>query len=141
MDAPFTADALVRPWRTATLVASLVAAVELIALIGLALLLLAKPLAHAVRHHAEAAAFAPAAKHVAPVAHAKKQVVAKPKLSQNAVAAMLLVGGIAILGGGVAAAVAGEREHEGGHEKESHSGEEGLAPLPGPSALVITVAN
>ncbi len=68
-------------------------------------------------------------------------VFSKPKLSQNAVAAMLLVGGIAILGGGVAAAIAGEREHEGGHEKESHSGEEGLAPLPGPSALVITVAN
>ena len=84
MDAPFTADALVRPWRTATLVASLVAAVELVALIAVALLLLAKPLAHAVRHHAEAAAFAPAAKHVAPVVHAKKQVVAKPKLLRSA---------------------------------------------------------
>jgi hypothetical protein len=84
MDAPFTADALIRPWRTATLVASLVAAVELVALIALAFVLLAKPLAHAVRHHAEASAFAPAAKHVAPAVHAKKQVVAKPKLLRSA---------------------------------------------------------
>ena len=82
MDAPFTADALIRPWRTATLVASLVAAVELIALIALALVLLAKPLAHAVRHHAETAAFAP--KHTAPVVHAKQQVVGKPKLLRSA---------------------------------------------------------
>ncbi|HRW37561.1 MAG: hypothetical protein KDB04_07730 [Acidimicrobiales bacterium] len=67
-------------------------------------------------------------------------VIAKPKLSQNAIAAMLLVGGIAILGGGVAAAIAGEREHGGDHEEE-HSGEEGLAPLPGPAELVITVGN
>ena len=67
-------------------------------------------------------------------------VIAKPKLSQNAIAAMLLVGGIAILGGGVAAAIAGESEHGGDHEEE-HSGEEGLAPLPGPAELVITVGN
>ena len=62
MDAPLTApDALIRPWRTATLVASLVAAIELVLLVGAALLLLAKPLAHAVQRHAEAAALAPAA--------------------------------------------------------------------------------
>ncbi|MEZ5181302.1 MAG: hypothetical protein R2702_05440 [Acidimicrobiales bacterium] len=67
-------------------------------------------------------------------------VIAKPKLSQNAIAAMLLVGGIAIMGGGVAAAIAGEREHGGDHEEE-HGGEEGLAPLPGPAELVITVGN
>ncbi|HEY5295011.1 MAG TPA: LytR C-terminal domain-containing protein [Gaiellaceae bacterium] len=81
MDAPLTGgpDALIRPWRTATLVASLVAAVELILLVVAAVLLLAKPLSHAMQRHAEAAAFAPAktlpaatkAKHVAPpsVAH------------------------------------------------------------------------
>ena len=62
MDAPLPSpDALVRPWRTATLVASLVAAIELVLLVGAALLLLAKPLAHAVQRHAEAAALAPAA--------------------------------------------------------------------------------
>lgn len=67
MDAPLPApDALIRPWRTATLVASLVAAVELVLLIGVALLLLAKPLAHAMQHHAQAAALEPAAKKHAP---------------------------------------------------------------------------
>ena len=44
MDAPLPSpDALVRPWRTATLVASLVAAIELVLLVVAALLLLAKP--------------------------------------------------------------------------------------------------
>lgn len=84
MDAPLTADALVRPWRTATLVASLVAALELVALVAVALLVLAKPLAHAVRQHAQSAALAPAAKHTAPVVHARKHVVGKPKLSRSA---------------------------------------------------------
>ncbi|HEX4526710.1 MAG TPA: LytR C-terminal domain-containing protein [Gaiellaceae bacterium] len=92
MDAPLTPDALIRPWRTATLVASLVAALELVALIAVALLLLAKPLAHAVRQHAQAAAFAPAKKHVAPVVHARKQVVAKPKLLRSATGILVLNG-------------------------------------------------
>ena len=76
MDAPLSPDALVRPWRTATLVASLVAAIELVLLIGAAVLLLAKPLAHAVQRHAEAAALAPAApvKKTAPVVHKVKKV-------------------------------------------------------------------
>jgi LytR cell envelope-related transcriptional attenuator len=86
VDAPLPApDALIRPWRTATMVASLVAAVELILLIVAAILLLAKPLAHAMQHHAEAAAFAPAKKHVAPVkkkARAKVHVPA-PKLLRS----------------------------------------------------------
>src|SRR5439155_6440841 len=82
VDAPLPSpDALIRPWRTATLVASLVAAIELVLLVGAALLLLAKPLAHAVQRHAEAAALAPAApvkkahaivrktKHVPPAKH------------------------------------------------------------------------
>ena len=48
----------VRPWRMATIVASLVAAVELVLLLGGAALLLAKPLSHALqRSHAEAAAY------------------------------------------------------------------------------------
>jgi hypothetical protein len=59
VDAPLTnPEALVRPWR----IASLVAAVELVLLVGAALLLLAKPLAHAVRHHAESSVLTPAAK-------------------------------------------------------------------------------
>lgn len=57
MDAPLTPpDALVRPWRLATLVASFVAAVELVGLVILGFLLLAKPLAHAIQHHATATA-------------------------------------------------------------------------------------
>lgn len=60
MDAPLpTPDALIRPWRTATLVASLVAVVELVLLVGAAAMLLAKPLAHAVQRHAEASVLAP----------------------------------------------------------------------------------
>ncbi len=57
-------------------------------------------------------------------------VAMRPRLSQSAIAGILLAGGIAILGAGVVAAIAGEREHEGGHETEqpTHS-EEGLAPL------------
>jgi hypothetical protein len=59
VDAPLPApDALIRPWRTATLVASLVAAIELVVVLVLGFMVLAKPLAHAVQRHAEAAAFA-----------------------------------------------------------------------------------
>jgi len=82
MDAPLPADALIRPWRTATLVASLVAALELIVLMALVFILLAKPLAHAMRSHAEAAALAPAAKHQARVVHVKRHPVGKPKLTR-----------------------------------------------------------
>jgi len=85
VDAPLpTPDALIRPWRTATLVASLIAALELVLLVAAAFLLLAKPLAHAVRHHAEAAAFAPAKKHVVatPVVHHAAKVPAA-KLSRR----------------------------------------------------------
>ena len=76
MDAPLSPDALVRPWRTATLVATLVAAIELVLLVGAAVLLLAKPLAHAVQRHAEAAALAPATpvKKAAPIVHKAKKV-------------------------------------------------------------------
>jgi LytR cell envelope-related transcriptional attenuator len=76
VDAPLTsAEALVRPWRTATLVASLIAAVELVLLVGAALLLLAKPIAHAVRHHAEAAALAPAKKQTPAAVHRNARTV------------------------------------------------------------------
>lgn len=86
MDAPLYApDALIRPWRTATLVASLVAAIELVLLIVAAVLLLAKPLAHAMQSHAQAAAFAPAAKRAASAPkRAPAHAVAKPKLARSA---------------------------------------------------------
>lgn len=73
VDAPFSSPhELVRPWRRATLVASLVAAIELVLLVVAAAALIAKPLSHAIRHHAEAVALAPAE-------HAK---AAAPKLVQ-----------------------------------------------------------
>ena len=60
MDAPFpTPHDLVRPWRRATLLAGLIAAVELVLLIAATAMLVAKPLSHAIRRHAEAVALAP----------------------------------------------------------------------------------
>ena len=83
MDAPLPApDALIRPWRTATLVASLVAAIELVLLLVAAVLLLAKPLSHAMERQAEAAAFK-APKKYAPVVKRVKQHVAPPRLTRD----------------------------------------------------------
>jgi hypothetical protein len=81
MDAPVPApDALVRPWRRATIVATLIAAIELIALCAAGFALLAKPLSHALARQAEVQALAPAkkatAKLVAPT------VAAAPKLTR-----------------------------------------------------------
>ena len=94
MDAPLTpTDALIRPWRTATLVASLVAAIELVLLVGAGFLLLAKPLSHALRRHAEASALAPAKKAPAPaVHHAVAPKIAKPKLSRAQTAVFVFNG-------------------------------------------------
>src|SRR5205085_2744495 len=83
MDAPLLApDALIRPWRTATLVASLVAALELVLLIGLAMVLLAKPLSHAMQRHATAAAVAPDEKHAAAIVH-RVEKITLPKLTRT----------------------------------------------------------
>ena len=83
MDAPLPAhDALIRPWRTATLVASLVAAVELVLLLVAAFLLLAKPLSRAMQHHAEATAFAPPKSHDRPVVP-KQAPIGRPKLMRS----------------------------------------------------------
>jgi hypothetical protein len=65
MDAPLTPDALVRPWRLATLVASLIAAIELVGLLVLGFVLLAKPLSNALQHRATAAAIPAVKKHTA----------------------------------------------------------------------------
>lgn len=95
MDAPLTPpDALIRPWRLATLAASLIAAVELVLLLVLAFLLLAKPLSRALQHHATAAAAAPAKHHAAPVAHKaiKRSPVTKPKLAPSATHVLVLNG-------------------------------------------------
>ena len=78
MDAPFDApDALIRPWRTATLVASLVAAVELVLLVIAAVLLLAKPLSHAMQRQAQAAAIEAPKKQIAAATKPVAPAVAK----------------------------------------------------------------
>jgi hypothetical protein len=75
VDAPLpTQQDLVRPWRRATLVASSIAAIELVLLIAAAAFLVAKPLSHAIRRHAEAVAVAPP-KHAAKPVH---KLIAKP---------------------------------------------------------------
>jgi hypothetical protein len=85
LDAPLvTPHDLVRPWKRATVVASLVAAIELALLIGAGLILVAKPLSHAIRRHAiavkseQAAAPAPSkelkqaiTRRTAPAGHAR----------------------------------------------------------------------
>jgi hypothetical protein len=82
MDAPFPApDALIRPWRRATILATLIAAVELVALCAAGFALLAKPLAHALTQQAQARAFTPVSKHTAKPAAAKE---AAPTLSRIA---------------------------------------------------------
>jgi hypothetical protein len=84
VDAPLPADALIRPWRTATLVASLVAAIELVLLLAAVVLLVAKPFAHAMQRHAQATAFAPAKKHTAAPPLKKQAPVGAPKLLRSA---------------------------------------------------------
>jgi hypothetical protein len=63
-------------------------------------------------------------------------IVLKPKLSQSVIAGLLLVGGIALLAGGVVAAVAGEHHKPAEHGKS----ENGSPPLPAPQFTVIRVA-
>jgi LytR cell envelope-related transcriptional attenuator len=46
---PATVEALIRPWRTATLVASAVAAVELVVILGAGVVLVGKPLTEKMR--------------------------------------------------------------------------------------------
>jgi len=90
VDAPLEApDALIRPWRMATLVASLVAALELVLLLGAGVFILAKPFARAVREHAQTPAFAPAKKHAA---IARKVLVGLPKLTRSETGVFVLNG-------------------------------------------------
>ncbi len=96
MDAPLPApENLIRTWKNATIVASLVAAIELVLLLGAALLLLAKPLSHAMQRHAEASVTAPAAKHKAatsPVKKVKHVRIPAAKLPRSKVGVIVLNG-------------------------------------------------
>jgi hypothetical protein len=84
-----TPDALVRPWRTATLIASAVAALELVLLVAAGAFLLAKPLSKQMRASAEVRAFAPAKKQDA---RPKTVAAGKPKLARSQLTIMVLNG-------------------------------------------------
>ncbi len=80
MDAPLaTSHDLIRPWRRATLVASGIAALELVLLVGAALFLVAKPLSHMISQQARTSAASAAA------APAKATASAPPKRVEQAI--------------------------------------------------------
>jgi hypothetical protein len=76
-----------RPWRTAAVVASAVAAVELVVLLVLGVALVAKPVATQVRKHAERRVLAPI-KNPRP----KQPKVGAPRLARGDTAVMILNG-------------------------------------------------
>jgi LytR cell envelope-related transcriptional attenuator len=90
-----TSDALVRPWRTATIVASLIAAVELVLIAVLAVALFGGPLLDWAQGTAERDA-APAAKKRAPAEVEQRvqppAVPAKPKLARTETSVLVLNG-------------------------------------------------
>ncbi|CAN5805606.1 hypothetical protein BH23ACT2_BH23ACT2_11000 [soil metagenome] len=65
-------------------------------------------------------------------------IVLRPRMSQSTIAGLLLVGGLTVFAGGVAAAIVGERDH-GQDEDHGAEQEEGVAPLPRPSDPVNPV--
>ncbi len=89
-----TQDALVRPWRTATIVASLVAAVELVLIAVLAIALFGQPLLVWAQGTAEHDA-APAKKSVSAAVEQRVQppvAPAKPKLARTETSVLVLNG-------------------------------------------------
>ena len=75
------------PWRTATLVASVVATIELVALVALGAVLLAKPVSEHVRQAAEAQVLAP----VAPKP-SRAPGAGEPKLTRSETSVIVLNG-------------------------------------------------
>jgi hypothetical protein len=92
MEAMYDTPDLAR-WRRATIVASTVAALELILLLGVGALVLAKPIAHAIRQHAAASA-THTATHAAPAPAPVKRTPppAKPKLARAQTHVLVLNG-------------------------------------------------
>lgn len=77
------------PWRTATVIASAVAALELVLLVVLAVMLLAEPVSQHVRQAAQAKVFAPVKAKPRPAA---KTPVGKPKLTRAETSVIVLNG-------------------------------------------------
>ena len=88
MDHSFPASDAVRPWRTATLVASAFAALELVILLAIAVIALGRPLAH----HAAAAATRAGATSSAPARTIVSPTATKPKLARPDVEVEILNG-------------------------------------------------
>jgi len=84
----------VRPWRRATLIASAIAAVELVALLLCLLVIVAKPLAHALQRHAQkVAASTPAPAHVRKeIKHRAAVPPPKPAVSRKQMKVLVLNG-------------------------------------------------
>lgn len=85
-----TPESLVRPWRTATLVASGVAAVELVLLLAAGLVLIGKPLSHHARAAAEKKALTPAK--AAPPRAPRPEPLGAPRLARRDTAVLVLNG-------------------------------------------------
>ena len=88
MDHSLPAPDAVRPWRTATLVASALAALELVILLAIAVIALGRPLAH----HAAAATRAGATSSVPAHTIVAPPTAGKPKLARRDVAVEILNG-------------------------------------------------
>jgi LytR cell envelope-related transcriptional attenuator len=93
LEAQLSAHDLVRPWRRATLVASAIAAVELVGLVLCLLVIVAKPLAHAVQRHArKATASTPLPAHVRNEIKHQATPPAKPLIARHQTKVLVLNG-------------------------------------------------
>ena len=129
MEPPVPADVLVRPWRTATLIASAVAAVELVVILVLGVVLVGKPLTEKMRDAARDRTLgAPAA------APATKPRIGRsvPRLSREDTSVLILNGnGVS----GAAHAAASRVRARGYSIGEAHAVLEQTAGLGGPDSL------
>ena len=86
-------DSSSRPWRTATLVAAAVAALELVLIVVLVIAVLGRPVAERVQQAAERKVLAPAPKPKAePVPVREAEAVAAPKLTRHETSVLVLNG-------------------------------------------------
>ena len=86
-------DSSSRPWRTATLVAAAVAALELVLIVVLVIAVLGRPVAERVQQAAERKVLAPAPKPKAePVPVREAEAVATPKLTRHETSVLVLNG-------------------------------------------------
>jgi hypothetical protein len=111
VDAPLLSPReLVRPWKRATIAAGTIAAAELVLLIGAAALLFAKPVAHAIQHHALATATAAPTKQLEKAIKQMNAPAGKPSVPRGHLKVMVFNGnGLA----GAAGSAAGNLQNLG----------------------------